>query len=338
MQAIVLVGGLGTRLLPLTEHIPKQMLPVAGSPIIERVLANLARHGVDHVVLSLGHLAAPFESAYPTGVIAGVAVTFAVEPTALDTAGAVRFAAHEAGIDETFLAVNGDNLTDLDITGLVDLHRTAGAQGTIALTPVADPSAYGVVVTDATGLVETFVEKPPAGTAPTNEVNAGTYVFEPHVLDRIDPSRPVSLEREVFPQMVAERVLFARADDAYWLDLGTPASYLQANLDVLCGAHAAPTAAPIERGCLRGARTAVASTATVTDSVLGDDVIVGDGAVVEHSVVLDGATVARGATVRQSIVGPGATVEHGASLDELCVVAMGATVPSTSSLRGARVI
>ena len=200
MKAVVLVGGEGTRLRPLTLTVPKQMLPVVGVPMIERVLGHLAAHGVDQAVLSLGYLPDAFMEAYPNDRAAGVALTYAVETEPLDTAGAVRFAATFAGISDTFVVVNGDVLTDMDLTSLVGFHRDRGAEGTIALHPVADPSAFGVVPTDTEGRVTAFVEKPPRDEAPTNEINAGTYVLEPSVLARIPraggspssgrPSRP----------------------------------------------------------------------------------------------------------------------------------------------------
>ena len=213
MKAVVLVGGEGTRLRPLTLSAPKQMLPIVGVPMIERVLAQLAVHGIDDAVLSLGYLPDAFMEAYPDGRVAGVGLTYAVEPEPLDTAGAVRFAASFAGIDETFVVVNGDVLTDLDLTTLVAFHRERGAEGTIALHPVADPSAFGVVPTDEDGRVKAFVEKPPRDEAPTNEINAGTYVLEPSVLSRIPEGGRVSIERETFPAMVRDGGLFARSDD-----------------------------------------------------------------------------------------------------------------------------
>ena len=185
MKAVVLVGGEGTRLRPLTLTSPKQMLPIVGVPMIERVLGQLAAHGVDEAVLSLGYLPDAFMQAYPQDRAAGVRLTYAIEPEPLDTAGAVRFAAAFAGIAETFVVVNGDVLTDLDLTGLVAFHREREAEGTIALHPVADPSAFGVVPTDSEGRVTAFVEKPPRDEAPTNEINAGTYVLEASVLERI---------------------------------------------------------------------------------------------------------------------------------------------------------
>ncbi|MGH9079194.1 MAG: nucleotidyltransferase family protein, partial [Acidimicrobiales bacterium] len=209
MRAVVLVGGEGTRLRPLTLTTPKQMLPIVEEPMIERVVGRLAEHGIEDAVLSLGYRPDAFIDAYPDGAIAGVSVTYAVEPTALDTAGAIRFATAFAGIDETFVVVNGDVLTDADLSGLVDFHRQHGAEATIRLTPVEDPSAFGVVPTDDQGRVEAFIEKPSRDEAPTNLINAGAYVFEPTVLDRIPRERRVSIERETFPALVEEGTLYA---------------------------------------------------------------------------------------------------------------------------------
>ncbi|HEY1762604.1 MAG TPA: NDP-sugar synthase, partial [Acidimicrobiales bacterium] len=235
MQAVILVGGMGTRLRPLTYETPKQMLPLVGVPMIECVLEALGRHGVTDAVLSLGYLPDRFTEAYPSSLISGVRVTYAVEPEPLDTAGAIRYAASFADVDETFLAVNGDVLTDLNVTKLLQFHREREAEVTIALHPVDDPSHFGVVPTEENGRVITFVEKPPVNEAPTNLINAGTYVLEPRALDRIAREGRVSIERETFPALAAAGTLFAMADHAYWLDTGTPRLYLQANVDVLKG-------------------------------------------------------------------------------------------------------
>ena len=235
MKSIILVGGMGTRLRPLTYEMPKQMLPLVGVPMIECVFEMLAPHGITEVILSLGYLPDHFIQAFPDGSIAGVKISYAVEPEPLDTAGAIKFAAEFAGVDDTFLVVNGDVLTDLDVTALLAFHRSHGAEATIALHPVEDPSRFGVVVTDDEGRVSAFIEKPPRDEAPTNLINAGTYVFEPSVLKRIDSGRKVSVERETFPVLAADGKLFAMADGAYWLDTGTPATFLQANIDVLNG-------------------------------------------------------------------------------------------------------
>src|SRR5579863_9170996 len=204
MRAVILVGGEGTRLRPLTYSVPKQMLPVAEVPLIERVLAHLVGHGVTDVVLSLGYRPDAFIDAFPDGTCAGATLAYAVEEEPLDTAGAIRYAAVSAGIDGTFLVFNGDVLSDLDVTALVAFHQERGAEGTVALTPVEDPSAFGVVPTDGEGRVVAFIEKPRRQDAPTNLINAGTYVLQPAVLARIPGGRRVSIERETFPALVGE--------------------------------------------------------------------------------------------------------------------------------------
>jgi mannose-1-phosphate guanylyltransferase len=329
----VLVGGFGTRLRPLTLTNPKQMLPVAGRPMIEDVLDHLRRHGVDEVVLSLGYKPDAFLEAYPDAVCAGVRLVYAVEPEPLDTAGAIAFAAREAGIAERFIVVNGDVLTDLDLTALVEFHERSGAEGTIALTKVDDPSQFGVVPTDADGRVLAFVEKPPRDEAPTDLINAGFYVLEPSFLDRVPAGRKVNIERETFPAMVAEGSLFARSDPAYWLDVGTPERLLQASLDVLAGVRAA---APVD-GALVGEGAVVEDGATVVRSVIGAGARVASGAVVEDSVLLPGAVVEAGATVRGSIVGAGAQVTAGSSVLELTVLGDEVRTTPGETLIGARV-
>lgn len=325
MRAIVLVGGFGTRLRPLTLQRPKQMLPVLDRPMIEWVAEWLAGSGVSDIVLSLGYRPEAFTDAYPDGRCAGVALHYAVEPEPLDTAGAIRFAAEAAGLDragETFLVVNGDVLTDLDIAQLVALHRDRGAEATIALTPVEDPSRYGVVPIDADNRVLAFIEKPERDQAPSNWINAGTYVLEPSVLSRIATGRKVSIEREVFPAVVADGALYAVQSEAWWIDAGTPASYLQAQLEL------------VERTGWQAADVAVAPGADVATSVLRAGVVIGAGATVHGSVVGSGSTIGAGATVLGSIVGDGVCVGEGATLEALCVIGDGETVPSGRSLRG----
>jgi len=295
MRAVVLVGGFGTRLRPLTLSTPKQMLPVVDRPMLEHVVADLARHGVDEVILSLGYKEDAFRKAYPDGLCSGVALRYAVEPEPLGTAGAVRFAAATAGIDDTFIVVNGDVFTDLDVGEVWRRHHEVGAEATIALTPVDDPSRYGVVPTDDEGRVVGFVEKPPVGEAPTNWINAGTYVLEPSVLDRIATDRKVSIERETFPALVTDQSMWSLNSDRYWVDAGTPSTYLQVQLDLIDG--------------LRG---------TVVPGVSLDAKVASD-AIVEHSVVMAGATIESGSTVRDSVVLPGARIDRGAQVTDSLV-------------------
>ena len=225
--------------------------------------------------------------------------------------------------------VNGDVLTDLDVAALWEFHRGHGAEGTIALTPVDDPSRYGVVPIEPDGRVIEFVEKPAPGTAPTNWINAGTYVLEPSVLDRIAPDRRVSIERETFPAMVATGSLYAMHSETYWLDAGTPATYLQAQLDLIDGS--------------RGDESAIASSAEIDTSarvelsVIGRDVVIGNGATVVGSVLMDGVTVGPGVRIHDSVIGHRSRIGPDSSISELTVIANGIDLPARTELRGARV-
>jgi mannose-1-phosphate guanylyltransferase len=356
MKAVVLVGGEGTRLRPLTLSAPKQMLPIVGVPMIERVLAHLSAHGVDEAILSLGYLPDAFKEAYPDGRASGINLTYAVEPEPLDTAGAVRFAAAYAGVDDTFIVVNGDVLTDLDLSALVAFHRERGAQGTIALHPVPDPSAFGVVPTDTEGRVTAFVEKPPRDEAPTNEINAGTYVLEASVLDLIPASGRVSIERETFPSMVRSGVLYAHSDDGYWLDTGTPAAYLQANQDLLDGRRGEEMVPGlVDRGdgvfvlgesdilgdvvgrSVIFAGCQIADGARVEHSVVGPRSVIDSGAVVIDSVLMEDVHVAADAKVSGSILGPQATVGQRGDVRPVSVLGSKAVVASGTVVDGERV-
>jgi len=326
VKAVILVGGFGTRLRPLTLTIPKNLLPVGHVPMVERVVGHLAEHGVTEAVLSLGYKPDTFLDAYPDGTCAGVKLTYAVEDEPLDTAGAIRFAAGEAGIDERFVVVNGDVLTDLDVSRLIRFHDASGAEATIALHTVEDPSRYGVVVTDVAGQVEAFIEKPSKDEAPSTAINAGTYVFESSVLGRIPAGRKVSVERETFPALVADGTLYALDGNAYWLDAGTPETYLQANLDLL-----PPDGSSIHPEAW------IAPTAHVERSVVGAGASIAEDATLTEAVVLEGATVEAGARVHRSIVGPDAIVHAGAELLDLTVVGADVEVDADTRLTGDRV-
>ena len=310
------------------------MLPLVGVPMIECVFEMLAQHGITEVILSLGYLPDHFIEAYPDGSIAGVRISYAVEPEPLDTAGAIKFAADFAGVDETFLVVNGDVLTDLDVTALVAFHHEHGAEATIALHPVEDPSRFGVVVTVARGRVSEFIEKPPRGEAPTNLINAGTYVFEPSVLQRIDSGRKVSVERETFPALAADGTLFAMADDAYWLDTGTPSTFLQANIDVLNGRDSDRIVKDLVGTTWCHETSRVAASARMVNTVVDRDCVVGENVLLEGVVLMPGAVISDDVQIRASIIGPRAVIGLASILGPTCVVGAEVTVADGSELSG----
>lgn len=319
MRAVVLVGGRGTRLRPLTDTVPKPMLPIGHRPMIARLVDQLAAGGVTEVTLALGFRPEEFMTAFPDGRCGDVVLHYAVEPEPLDTAGAIAFAARHSSIDDTFVVANGDVVSDVSISDLVATHRLCGGQATIHLTPVADPSAFGVVETDGDGRVLRFVEKPGPGETDSNLINAGTYVFEAGVLDLIPADRPVSVERETFQHLAAAGQLYATATDDYWLDTGRPELYLAANLDLLDGrrphrCEAVASGAMIDPAArvvrsIVDAGAMVGAGAVVTDSVLIDGARIGDGAIVTHSIVM--GTVGTGARLTDGVVGAGGSVPAG---------------------------
>lgn len=356
MRAVVLVGGEGTRLRPLTFTTPKPLLPIANQAFLERQLSWLGSHGIDEVILSLGYLPDAFAAHFVDGTFGGIRLRYAVEDKPLGTAGGIRFAAD--GITERFVVCNGDVLTTLDLTSMLEFHEKCGAAATICLSRVEDPSAFGVVPTRADGEVVGFIEKPPPGAAPTDWINAGTYVLEPSVLDRIPPRLNVSIERETFPRMVETRgVLYAYESDSYWLDIGTPEKYLEAHADVLAGRLGSPpapgavevaprtwvqgnasidAAARVVGTSLLGPGSVVERDATLDGAVLGPGAIVEAGARVERTVLLAGARVGTGSIVSDSVIGSGAILESGVVVADETIVGATATIPSGTRISGGR--
>jgi mannose-1-phosphate guanylyltransferase len=314
MQAIVLVGGEGTRLRPLTETVPKPALPLVDRPFLAYMIEWLAGHGVSEVILACGFLPAVLrEALVGEEERAGVRIRYAVEPEPLGTAGAIRFAADLLGaeLEEHFLALNGDVLTDLDLTALLRTHATRGAVATIGLYPVEDSSAFGLVRGGEGGEVLEFLEK--TGERVPGEVNAGMYALQRQVLDLIPPGRSVSIERDVFPRLVGEG-LYGLGLDGYWMDIGTPERYLQASWDILEG-RVETRVEPSGAGVFVAADAEVDEGATIGPrAVLGPGCRVAAGAEVRESVLLDGCGVGGGARVRGSILAPGAEVAAGAEL------------------------
>ena len=338
-EAVLLVGGKGTRLRPLTVHTPKPMLPTAGVPFLHHVLARAAKAGVEHVVLATSYRPDVFRDGIGDGSRLGLRVDYVTEEVPLGTGGGIRNVADllEAGPDEPVVVLNGDVLSGHDLGAQVRVHVAAGADATLHLTEVSDPRAFGCVPTDRFGRVTAFLEKTPE--PETNRINAGCYVLRRSVIDAIPAGRPVSVERETFPALVADGLLvLGHVDAAYWLDLGTPAAYVRGSCDLVLGVAPSP-ALPGPTGealVLDGA--VVADDAVVTGgTTVGRAASVGAGATVAGSVLLDGATVGAGALVRDSVVGRAATVGEGAALHGV-VVGDGARVGAGNELTtGARV-
>jgi mannose-1-phosphate guanylyltransferase len=330
VRAVVLVGGEGTRLRPLTETIPKPLVPLVDRPALDHVLDHLSRHGVDEVVLSSSYLELTFHD-FLRRRAGDPRVIWVTERQPLGTGGAVIGALDRLG-DEPFLALNGDILTDLDVSAMAAFHRERGAEVTIALHHVDDARPYGLVPTEADGRVLEFREKP-AELVP-GDVNAGTYVLHPAALRRWRAGTNLSIERDVFPALIADsRPVFGFLADAYWIDLGTPESYLRAQADLLDGRvrDAPVVAAPF-----------VSAGAWIDPAArLGRHVVVGAGgrveagAIVEESALLDGVRVERGAVVRRTILGPRAVVGAGAVVED-GVLAEAVEVKAGAAVRGGR--
>ena len=301
MFAVILVGGVGTRLRPLTTTTPKPLLPLGQRTILEWLLTHLARGGVTDAVLALGFKPEPFLRAFPDAMCAGIRLQYAIEDTPLDTAGAIGFAARSVGLHErgeTFVVANGDIITDLSVATLVAQHHDnvrAGALATIHLTPVDDPSQFGVVEHDERGKVNGFVEKPVPGNPASRHVNAGTYVFEASVLAVLPGDAPSSVERATFPELVRRDALFALPTNDYWLAAGRPATYLRGNLDLVGGVRR-------DRDEAIHASARIDAQAQVVNSVVGAGAHVAAGAKVIDSVVFPGATVGEHASVTASAV------------------------------------
>jgi mannose-1-phosphate guanylyltransferase len=334
LRALVLAGGEGTRLRPLTLSVPKPIMPLAGRPFLTFMLDWLGRHGVGEAILSCGFLSDAVE--HVLGDRHGdVRLHYVVEDEPLGTAGPVRLAADRGLVDDRLLVLNGDALTDLDLTAEVAQHERTGAAATLALVGVEDTSSYGAVPTTAHGQVEAFLEK--MDDPPTNQINARAYVLERSVVERIPPGRAVSFEREIFPALVGEG-LYGFAAEGYWIDIGTPERYLEATYDLLADRVESSlpprdeTGSLISDGCITGgARIGPMS-------VLGAKCVVGTASVVERSVLHDDVRVGEGATVSGAVLAEGVRVGDGARVEEEAILGAGARVaPGGRVGRGARI-
>ncbi len=339
MKAILLVGGRGTRLRPLTVNTPKPMLPVAGVPFVAHQLAQARAAGVDEVVLATHYRADVFQDWLADGTRLGLHVQYVVEDAPLGTGGAIRNAANHLVVDgdDPVLVFNGDVLSGHDIRAQLGLHRERGADITLYLTEVSDPRAFGCVPTDPEGRVSAFLEKSPHPV--TNTVNAGCYVFRRSIIDRIPVDRPVSVERETFPQLLSAGVsVMGYVDTAYWLDLGTPQDYIRGSRDLVLRRVRSP-AVPEHTGdwVLLPGGDVDASADVRGGSVVGARAVVEEGAVVDGSILNEGALVGSGAVVLKSVVGRDATIGERTVLHG-CVIGDGALVGPDNELgNGVRV-
>ena len=330
MQALVLAGGEGTRLRPLTLSLPKPVIPLAGRPFLTFMLDWLGAHGVDEALLSCGYRSEDVERVLGDSH-RGMKLKYVIEEEPLGTAGPLRLALDSGVLAERVLVLNGDCLTDIDLTAQLAQHAETGASGTLALVPVTDTSSYGVVPTLAGGEVEAFLEKRP-GPAPTNRINAGAYVLERSVVEMVPAGRAVSIEREIFPELVGNGLYGFDAPDAYWIDIGTPERYLDATFDLLAGDVSSDLPPSDETGSLiyepsltYGARIgpqavvgrhcSVGDGTTVERAVLHDNVLVGHNCEIVESVLAEGVRVGDGARIGpDAIVGAGVVVEEGARI------------------------
>ena len=322
MDAIILVGGQGTRLRPLTLHRHKSLVPVANQPAIGYLLGWLKRYGIGRVVLALGQQNEDLAEAFPPGSIEGLEILPVFEHVRLESGGAIRNAVAEVGIDERFLVLNGDVYVDFDLREAVSAHGAAGAKLTLALTEVEDPSQFGVAVTDGDGRITGFVEKPPRDSAPSNSVNAGVWIFERETVEQI-PAGAVRVEETLFPSLVARgRSVFGYRMPGLWADIGTPARYLELNVAL---ARAMGDVVPQLFASFAGAGTELGEGATVTESVLWEAVNVGPDTAVRGSVLADCVKIGAGASVDGLVAGRGAIVPDGAIVEAGTVLQPGET-------------
>lgn len=356
MKAVILVGGEGTRLRPLTLHTPKPLLPIANIPFIERQIKSLVKHGIDDVVLSLGYLPDAFESYFHANPIEGVHIGYAVENEPLGTAGAIKFAAGDCA--EKFVVCNGDVLTDMDISSLVSFHESRNSMATIALTYVEDPSAFGVVPTHEDGEVIAFVEKPPLESAPSHWINAGIYVLTPEFLELIPSDINVSIERETFPLVLEKGAMYAMESEAYWLDIGTPSQYLRAHSDYLDNRErfgkednlreVSPNIfsdGDVELGegtiaispCLIGSGSVVGRNCELGSATIGRRCIIEDSVKMTNSVVMSGTKIGEFSTLDSTVVGEASDISDHADLGEFTLIAAHEKIAPNASLRGERV-
>jgi mannose-1-phosphate guanylyltransferase len=335
MQAVILVGGEGTRLRPLTSTVPKPVVPLVDRPFISFMLEWLCSHGVDDVVMSCGFLATSVRNVLGDGSSLGVRLRFVEEPEPRGTAGALKFA--ESMLDERFLMLNGDVLTDIDLSAQIAQHEATGAKATLALVPVADPSAYGLVHLGDDRSVQDFVEKPSPDAIDTNLISAGAYVLEREILELVPPDRNVSIEREVWPRLIGDG-LYGFPSESYWLDIGSPERYLQGTFDIIEGNVSTPVAKRLGEDWLAIDDSASIDGRVVPPAVLERGVRVAAGAHVGSLVVLgEGVTIGAGTTVERAVILHGAEIGENCTLRD-CIVAGGCRIGANTQITGGAVL
>jgi mannose-1-phosphate guanylyltransferase len=346
MQALILAGGKGTRLRPLTLYTPKPVVPVMNRPFLLYQIEVLERAGIKDITLSLNYQPGKIEDVLGSCLDTGVNLRFITEPNPLGTGGAYKFA--EDSIKETTVVFNGDILTDVDVSAMIGRHHENGAEATIALYPVSDPSSYGLVETDGDGRVKNFFEKPTAEALAklnTNTINAGIYILEPSILDLIPANENTSFEYNVFPSILEQNRKFYGyvLDKNYWRDIGTPASYLAAHQDFLAGkidgfsieksgAADVATAAFVDGTSVIADECVIKPNTRIVNSVLGAGVQVEEKALIENSVVWPHTRVSAGAEIRGSVIGRGCYVGRSVKVSEGAVLGDKATVPDYSQI------
>src|SRR5215216_1233699 len=340
MKAILLAGGKGTRLRPLTLHTPKPIVPIFQRPFLHYQIDLLKQvPDIDEVILSLNYQPRRIEEVFGDGSDAGIKIRYVVEPSPLGTGGAIRYAGES--LTDSVVVFNGDVLTQIDLAAVIRLHRDRRAKATIVLTPVDNPSAYGLVETDADGNVRRFLEKPKADEITCDTINAGIYVLEPDTFDRIPKDTAWSIERSYFPSLIERQETFvAYIDNGYWIDIGTPAKYLQVHRDIMDGRYAAPPFAGLTHGspfvspdakieegahiegpCFIDEGVVVKAGATVRPhSVLGRQTHVEAGAVIDGSIIWPNGWVGPEASIRGSILGRNCHVGRAVSVETAAVL------------------
>lgn len=336
VDALVLVGGLGTRLRPLTLSAPKPMLPTAGVPFLAHLLSRIRAGGIEHVLLATSYQAAIFADYFGDGEQFGLEIEYLHEDVPLGTGGAIRNAAARLRFGTT-LVFNGDSLTGVDLRALLDYHAACASDVTVSLATVADPGAFGCVVTGRDGRVTAFLEKSP--NPPSDQINAGLYVFGREVLDSIPAGRPVSLEREIFPQLITSgKQVFGYASDSYWRDIGQPADFVAASADLVRGI--APSAAlpgPTGEALILSGASVEGGAKIGGGTTVGAGAVIEPGAIVDGCVIFDGARIGAGAVVRRSVLGFAARVGTGARVEDAVLGDRCSVGADVELLAGARV-